>query len=117
VGKTTGTLARRWKQHRCEARLSRYDTPLYQAMRYFGVGFFEVEELARCANQRRLCQLERKFIRLFGSVENGYNVAAISYGGRTRSTRGSRGRTMTAENKRRLMAGFRRSIQQRKKAA
>jgi group I intron endonuclease len=116
VGKTTGTLARRWKQHRCEARLGRKDTPLYRAMRTYQLHCFEVEVLGTAPTQRRLAQLERKFIRIFDAVENGYNVGAISYGARTALTRGSYGRRMSEENKLRLAEG-RAAMQERKAAA
>lgn len=102
VGKTTGTLARRWKQHRCEARLGRYNTPLYQAMRTYQLHCFETEVLGETYSQRALARVERKFIRIFDAVNNGYNCDEISHGGRTASTRGSSGRRMSEENKRKL---------------
>ena len=117
VGKTTRTLSWRWTQHRCEARLGRVKSPLYEDMRYFGVGFFEVEELARCRDQRRLNQLERKFIRLFNSVENGYNTAAHSFGGRTRRTAGSPNRKQNAETIRKIKEQNRRTWAEKAKAA
>lgn len=117
VGKTTGTLARRWKQHRCEARLGRKDTPLYQAMRTYQLHCFDLEVLGTAPTQRRLAQMERKFIRIFDAVENGYNMGAISYGARTALTRGSHGRTLSEENKQKMREGFRRAMQERREAA
>lgn len=85
VGKTTRTVQSRWRQHKTEMRIERYDTPLYCAMREFGVDAFEVSTLGECASQRRLAQMERAFIRRFNSVEDGYNLAVASYGGRIRN--------------------------------
>ncbi len=72
VGKTTGSLARRWSQHKCEARLGRYDLPLYRDMRVYQPHCFEVEVLGEASTQRRIAQMERKFIRIFDAVESGY---------------------------------------------
>ncbi|MDE3201711.1 MAG: GIY-YIG nuclease family protein [Acidobacteriota bacterium] len=114
VGKTTGTLARRWKQHRCEARLGRKQSPLYDDMRVYQEHCFETEVLATATTQRRIAQLGRRFIRIFRAVEEGYNLATASFGARTRSTRGSYGRSMSEENKRRLVDGIRAFNQKRK---
>lgn len=97
VGKTTGSLARRWSQHKCEARLGRYDFPLYKDMRIFQAHCFEVEVLGEAPTQRRLAQMERKFVRIFDAVNNGYNKTLHSYGGQTRLTRGSEGRRLSTE--------------------
>jgi group I intron endonuclease len=103
IGKTTGTVARRWRQHRCEARLGRYSSPLYDDMRIYQEHVFQVEVLAQADRQSRLAQLERKFIRIFDAVESGYNQSDISFGARTYRTRGSYGRRMSEENRRKLM--------------
>jgi hypothetical protein len=63
-----------------------------------------VEVLGTASTQRRLAQMERKFIRIFHCIESGYNQAAISWGGRTPNMRGSHGRAMTEENKLKLAA-------------
>jgi group I intron endonuclease len=102
VGKTTGSLARRWSQHKCEARLGRYDFPLYRDMRIFQPHCFEVEVLGEAPTQRRIAQMERKFIRIFDAVEQGYNMTLHSYGGNTRLTRGSVGRKLSAETRRKI---------------
>ena len=117
VGKTSGTLTRRWKQHRCEARIGRHDLPLYRDMRLYQLHCFVTEILAETHDSRRLAQLERKFIRIFDSVEKGYNVAAVSYGGRPRAKRGPSGRRMTAENLLKIKQGTRHYHETRKQAA
>lgn len=85
VGKTTRTVQFRWRQHKTEMRIGRYSTPLYEAMREFGVDAFEVSVLGECDSQRRLAQMERAFIRRFNSVESGYNTAVASFGGRIKN--------------------------------
>jgi hypothetical protein len=66
-------------------RIDRYSTPLYCAMREFGVDAFEIITLGECNSQRRLAEMERAFIRKFNSVEDGYNLAVASFGGRIRN--------------------------------
>jgi group I intron endonuclease len=109
VGKTTGSLARRWSQHKCEARLGRYDFPLYRDMRIYQPHCFEAEVLGEAPTQRRIAQMERKFIRIFNAVENGYNLMLGSCGGRTRKTRGSLGRKLSAETIRKIADSNRRT--------
>ncbi len=84
VVKTTRTVASRWRQHRTEMRIFRYDSPLYNDIREFGVSAFEVAVLGECDSQRRLAQMERAFIRRYKSVTEGYNQEVASYGGRIR---------------------------------
>jgi group I intron endonuclease len=117
VGKTTGSLARRWSQHKCEARLGRYDFPLYQDMRIYQPHCFEVEVLGEAPTQRRIAQMERKFIRIFNAIENGYNLMLGSCGGRTRKTRGSLGRRLSPETIRKIAESNRRAYAERKAAA
>jgi group I intron endonuclease len=84
VGKTTCTLQARWRQHKTEARIGRLNSPLYQDLRAHGPEAFEVSVLVEAQSQRRLNQLERKFIAAFKAVETGYNLACESFGGRPR---------------------------------
>ncbi len=116
VGKTTGSLARRWSQHKCEARLGRYDFPLYRDMRTFQSHCFEVEVLGEAPTQRRIAQMERKFIRIFDAVDHGYNMMLGSCGGRTRKTRGSIGRVRSKETIRKIQESNRRTWAERKAA-
>ncbi len=117
IGKTTGSLARRWTQHKCEARLGRLASPLYEDMRTFQAHCFETEVLAEVSTQRRLAQVERKFIRIFDAVNSGYNEAVSSFGGRTLRTQGSPRRKQSPETIRKIKEQNRRTWAERKKAA
>ncbi len=116
VGKTTRSLAHRWSQHKCEARLGRYDLPLYRDMRIYQPHCFEIEVLGEAATQRRIAQMERKFIRIFDAVECGYNQAVCSWGGRALKTRGSLGRKHSQETIRKITESNRRAYAERKAA-
>lgn len=116
VGKTTGSLAHRWSQHKCEARLGRYDLPLYRDMRVYQAHCFEVEVLGEATTQRRISQMERKFIRIFNAVESGYNQAVCSWGGRTRRTRGSVGRKLSDESIHKIKESNRRTWAEKRMA-
>lgn len=87
VGKTTKTLKARWRQHKTEARIGRYDWPLYRDIQEFGAENFAVELLGKADSNRRLAQMERKFIRQFNTVADGYNHSCASFGGRIREAR------------------------------
>ena len=116
VGKTTRSLSRRWSQHKAEARLNRLDTPLYHDMRLFQLHCFEVEILATATDQRRLNQVERKFIRIFDTVESGYNQDEISHGGRVKFRR-SFNYQITPEHRAKIVESIRRTWAERKATA
>ena len=107
VGKTTRTVKARWRQHRTEMRIGRYDWPLYQDMRAFGEDAFEVEVLGQADCQRRLNQMERAFIRNLNSVDSGYNQHVASFGGRIRRRSQSRLNPLTDAHR----ANIARSVQ------
>jgi len=115
VGKTTRSLRRRWYQHKAEARLNRLDTPLYCDMGAFQLHCFEIQSLGETDNQRRLNQLERRFIRIFKAVEKGYNQDALSHGGRVKFTREGFYRP-TRVHRNRIAEGMRRAWADRKAA-
>jgi group I intron endonuclease len=117
IGKTTRPLWHRWSQHKTEAKLDRNNTPLYRDMRVYQPHCFEVEVLGAASTQRRIAQLERKFIRIFRAVEEGYNMAECSYGGRTRHTCGSPNRKHSAETIRKIKESNRRTQAEKKRAA
>lgn len=116
VGKTTRTLAHRWSQHKAEARMGRKDSPLYHDMRLFQLHCFEVEILATADSQRRLAQIERKFIRIFHAVDEGYNLNECSRGGRIKIYT-SNHYQITPEHRRKLNAGVRRAMEEKRKVA
>jgi group I intron endonuclease len=103
IGKTTQTLHSRWRQHRTEARIGRLASPLYVDMRALGVAFFEIELLAEAECQRRLAQLERKFIAKFNAVTEGYNLTEASQGGRSKLKR-SRWTPLLSDSHRKAIA-------------
>lgn len=113
VGKSSRPLWHRWSQHKTEAKLGRLNTALYRDMRVYQLHCFEIEVLAEARTSRRIAQLERKFIRIFDSVENGYNEAVCSWGGRTCRTCGSVGRKMSAETRLKIADSNRRTYQRK----
>jgi group I intron endonuclease len=115
VGKTTRTLAQRWRQHKTEARIGRLDKPLYRDMRAHGLAAFEISLLAEADCQRRLAQLERKYIAELRAVSEGYNADEQSHGGRSRLKR-SKNRSLTEEHKRRIADSVRESWEARRNA-
>ena len=95
---------------KAEARSGRSNAPLHRDMRVFQLHCFEVEVLAEARTQRRIAQMERKFIRIFNAVTGGYkNEAVASWGGRTRRTCGSAGRVLSIETKRKIKESNRRT--------
>lgn len=82
VGKTTRTLRERWLEHCRDARNSRRPGDLYEDLRRFGAEAFTIRELGVAYCQRRLNQMERKFIRLHRATEHGYNKDVAAHGGK-----------------------------------
>jgi hypothetical protein len=116
VGKTTRTVEARWRQHRTEARIGRYDWPLYRDMRQFGFDVFEVVCLGEADCQRRLNQMERKFIREFNTVENGYNLMLGSAGGRPKLRRARNSNHLPEHHRAKIAESVRLAWQERKAA-
>lgn len=116
IGKTTATLKARWRQHRTEARIGRIDSPLYRDMRMMGIESFVVAELAATNSQRRLSQLERKFIRNFGATNELYNLDNHSHGGKPRRAAGITRRALPKTHRDRIAASLRSYYEQRKAA-
>jgi hypothetical protein len=107
IGKTTQTLRSRWRQHKTEARIGRLDSPLYVDMRAIGVAFFEVELLAEATCQRRLAQMERKFIAEYKAVDEGYNLDGASHGGRPKLKRTRWSGSLTVDHRKAIAASVR----------
>lgn len=76
VGQTASSLRERWQGHVSSAQSgSRF--PIHCAIRKYGVGNFEISELARAANKEELDVLEQKHIAESRSmVPEGYNRTA-----------------------------------------
>ncbi len=117
VGKTAQKLYRRWSQHRAEVRLGRKDTPLYRDMRAMGTQAFELEVLAEACDQRRLAQLERRFIREMKASTEGYNQIEQSTGGRMKFKRTVAAGNHTAVHRARIRESVRQWWADRKAAA
>lgn len=116
VGKTTRTLKFRWRQHRTEARIGRLNSELYQDIRECGADAFSVELLGKADSQLRLSQMERKFIRQFNTVEDGYNMAVASFGGRIRKVRAATGKHLPKAHREKIAKSVRRAWAQKKAA-
>ena len=114
VGKTTKTLKARWRQHKTEARIGRYDWPLYRDIVEFGAENFSVELLGKADSNRRLSQMERKFIRQFNAVADGYNHACASFGGRICKARCSERRPLASSHREKIADSVRRYWKERK---
>lgn len=113
VGKTTRTLQERWLEHIRDARNCRKSGDLYADLRLFGAESFTIGVLGEAYCQRRLAQIERKFIRTLGATVNGYNQDEASRGGK-RKTRSSPVYTLTQEHKDRIADRIRQLHAQRK---
>lgn len=116
VGKTTRTLQERWLEHIRDARSSRRRGDLYEDLRRFGIEAFTITELGMAYCQRRLNQMERKYIRLHGATVNGYNKDIAAHGGRPK-VRPVYTYTQTEEHKRKNADGVRRAWEVRRALA
>ena len=114
VGKTTKTLKARWRQHKTEARIGRYGWPLYRDIRDFGAENFAVELLGKANSNRRLSQMERKFIRQFNTVVDGYNHACASFGGRICEVRHVEKKSLTGAHREKIAASVSRYWKEKK---
>ena len=86
IGKTIRSLNTRWQEHIRDSR--NYNTPLYLAMRKYGLENFSIEIIQDdITSVEQLNSLEQYYIQLYNSAshENGYNVALGGNGGRVTS--------------------------------
>lgn len=113
IGKSTRPLWHRWSQHKAEAKLGRVKSPLYDAIREAGADAFEATVLIEAESSRRAAQLERRFIREFDAVENGYNLSAASHG--PRRLYRTKEYQITPEHRRKINESLRRSMAEKRK--
>lgn len=75
IGMTIRTLKRRWSEHCCAARLGA-KTPLYNAMRAFGLDSFAIEQIDTAENVAALRKKELYYIEKYESHarQNGFNL-------------------------------------------
>lgn len=87
VGLTTGSLQKRWREHKCAANTN-VDKPLYRAMQKHGVDKFKIELLYTAMSFEDMRQAELKFIKELNAHVNdgGYNLTdhGIQHGDATR---------------------------------
>ena len=76
IGITTGSIQKRWREHKCAANKGN-QLPLYKAIRRYGYEAFLIEQLSTADRLEDLKAQEVKFIKEFGSFYadgNGYNM-------------------------------------------
>ena len=75
IGITTGTIEKRWREHRCAAK-SGDSKPLYRAMRKYGAYAFRVELLYEATSKQEMFAVERGLIAQYGARSKilGYNL-------------------------------------------
>lgn len=74
VGKTTLTVADRWKQHIHDSKTRKGEIrPLYSAFKKYGIENFKIEELEKCSNDI-LSDREIYWIDKLDTYNNGYNA-------------------------------------------
>ena len=67
-------IQQRWKQHKQQAKGTRSNNKLYQAMREYGIENFLFEIIEQCKfSQQELDERQRYWIGYYNSYENGYN--------------------------------------------
>lgn len=72
VGKTLGTIEKRFKEHIKEKNRST-ERPLYRAMNKYGIENFSIELLEEC-DYKQLANREQYWIKEKNSYHNGYNA-------------------------------------------
>jgi hypothetical protein len=104
VGKTSQPFAARLRQHRTEARISRYQWPLYLAMRADGWGSFTSSILFESDSTEAIRQFECQAIQDYCAMEPlGYNQDGCSRGGPdTKPQRVSLGRPLGRQHRERI---------------
>lgn len=74
VGQTVAGIAKRWSQHKADARKKR--SKLYYAMRKHGVCNFYIQKVCSCKDVEELNGIEEFLIKALGAVRHGYNTLA-----------------------------------------
>jgi group I intron endonuclease len=82
VGQTSGTLEKRWNQHKASARNGN-GWRIYRAIRKYGPDSFNVSVLATCETLEEADCLEKRYIASFNSQDPvyGYNIMEGGSGG------------------------------------
>ena len=76
VGQTIRTISERWRGHKYKAtRPSKeHDMAITRAMHKYGPENFEISAVCRANNEKELNEREKFIIRIFDSINNGYNI-------------------------------------------
>lgn len=86
IGKTIRDLNTRWNEHKQYAISGRYNTPLYNALRKYGIDNFTCEVIEEGIDDiQELNAKEQNYIKLYHSTshDQGYNIALGGDGGIT----------------------------------
>lgn len=80
VGLTTGSLSKRWREHKSAAKTGS-DKPLYRAMQKYGFDKFAIEVVHVAASAEEMREVELKMIDELGAhaTLNGYNLTDHGY--------------------------------------
>lgn len=78
IGLTTTTIEKRWSTHKRYAIGKYKNHPLYNAMIFYGINNFSIEQLDKTNNIKELGSLERYYIKVYNSQDRnyGYNITA-----------------------------------------
>lgn len=74
IGQTVGSLERRKSEHLCEAKHKRYHAYFHSAIMKYGIESFYWQILYECNNIDDLNRMEKYYVKLYGTFENGYNL-------------------------------------------
>lgn len=105
IGQTTKTIEQRLKRHLDNAENSKSPKIKFQrAIKKYGRDAFKIEKIDEADSQNELNEKERQWIKFYGSIENGYNIAeggegGFTYKGRTKSQMEETKKKISAANK------------------
>jgi group I intron endonuclease len=80
VGQTSQELNRRRNHHLRSAEINRYGTHFHRALKKYEAKNFSWYILDACDNKDVLNKLEKDYIKMFNSFENGYNMTSGGLG-------------------------------------
>ena len=73
IGQTVRPINKRFNRHINDALKNKLDTHFARAIRKYGESNFVIEQIDTANNQEELTLKEQYYIRLFDSINNGYN--------------------------------------------
>lgn len=81
IGQTIRSLSSRFSSHISDAKKESCDTKIGRAIRKYGKENFSIHLICRADNREEINAREISCIRLFNSIEDGYNISTGGYGG------------------------------------